>query len=41
MNRLTNEELQEIHERAEKASEGSWDIDVYFDYCPWMANFGG
>src|SRR5690625_1706277 len=31
--RLTVEELAEIKERAEKASEGPWDVDVPVDYC--------
>ena len=31
--RLTSEELQAIRVRAEKASEGPWDVDVPIDYC--------
>ena len=33
MKRLTDEELTQIKERAEKASEGPWDVDVPVDYC--------
>ena len=33
MKRLTNEELTQIKERAEKASKGPWDVDVPVDYC--------
>lgn len=33
MKRLTDEELTQIKERAEKATKGPWDVDVPVDYC--------